>query len=136
MIGGAPCRLSDRASAIGAPASFAAAPRARFMRAPPSAELLRKSACVARLAARIRPTAALIRPALHVVKVTTALRATLPCRSRRLGDQSRPPAIGGVRPRADGHHDDAVLETDQIPNVNDEPCQPCNEAAQAHAIDD
>src|SRR6202035_1227667 len=53
----------------------------------------------------------------------------------RFGDEPRAAAVGREAERPANEDDHGFLEADQIPEVNDQPRQPGDEAAQAQASD-
>ena len=124
----------------------------------PVAEMIDEIASMSKGFARIRPSIARIRPARprsHArmraspfVRVGFVFRDHRPpgaglgeCEAREeprgeraARDQARAPAVRQVRPRPRDHHDEPVAEPDEVPDVDEEPRQPREEAGHVHPV--
>lgn len=54
---------------------------------------------------------------------------------RPVGDQARPPAVYHEADRPSDHDDDAVLEPDELPQMDDKPQNPCGQSTQLEPLD-
>src|SRR5579863_1288468 len=49
-------------------------------------------------------------------------------------NEPRPTPVREIRPRPGDHHDDSVLETNQIPDVDEQPRHPCEQPRHVHPV--